>query len=110
MMNYFAELKKALVERAFLTAEEAILRASRKLRGFAFQLLVLFVIDLNRNLPSRKLRRYWDPDFENAMLTAGRNLVRFDALRQGYRPLKLAVRGFLIVLSLLLCLSFPGNR
>jgi hypothetical protein len=77
MMNYFAELKKALVQRAFVTAREAVLKKPvRNLGCFVVEfLLILFLSDLDRNLPSSKLPRHWDPDFKNAMFTAGRNLV-----------------------------------
>src|SRR5688500_20407486 len=72
------------------------LKAGAKLRGFVFQLLILFLLDLNRNLASSKLRRKRHMDLKNPMFIAGGNLVSFDALRQSYRPFKFAVRSLLI--------------
>ena len=75
-----------------MTALRGGLEKRRNLRGFVVEfLLIIFFVDLNRDLPSSKLRRYWHPDFKNAMFTASRNLVRFYTLRQSYRPLKFAV-------------------
>ena len=58
MMNYFAELKKPLLRGLRYGGMKA-----RQLRGFVVYLLVRFLIDLIRDLPSSKLRRYSDSDF-----------------------------------------------
>ena len=57
MMNQFVEVKMSPL-RTFVTAGRGgSKKAGSGSGGFVFQLLILFLLDLNRNLPSGKLRR-----------------------------------------------------
>src|SRR6476660_2759326 len=84
--------------------------AERSLRGLRFQLPIGLLLDLDRDLPSGKLGRKRHPDFKDPVLISGDNLVRFHALRQSKRSLKVAVASFRVVMCLLLGFSFTRDR